>query len=59
MEAWATYLKGTGDNLKIGPPFASSQNMYDKIDSTEVGDISWQVYVCQPNTSFDCFKLYY
>jgi hypothetical protein len=59
MEIWATYLRSAGDDPGIGPPFASSQDMYDKIDSTEVGDISWQVRVRRLNMSFDRSKLYY
>ena len=47
MEIWASYLRNAEDDPGIGPPFASAQDMYDRIDSTEVGDISWQVRVRQ------------
>jgi hypothetical protein len=45
MDIWATFQQSTnseGDPVE-GPPFASTQDLYNKIDSTEIGDVSWQV----------------
>ena len=44
MEFWATYQQATGIDTDMELPFASTQDMYDKIDTTEVGDIGWQVH---------------
>ncbi|KAF8469365.1 hypothetical protein DFH94DRAFT_795797 [Russula ochroleuca] len=58
MDIWAAFQQSTnseGDPVE-GPPFASTQDLYDKIDSTENGDVSWQAFSVQydgdiPNNS--------
>jgi hypothetical protein len=48
MEIWATYQQAAGVDTDADPPFASAQDMYDKIDATEVGDVGWQVRFHEP-----------
>jgi hypothetical protein len=45
MEIWATFQQAAGVDTDVEPPFTSAQDMYDKIDATEVGDVGWQVRV--------------
>jgi len=45
MEILGSLRPFTGDDWdpSDGLPFTSAQEMYDKIDSTELGDVAWQV----------------
>ena len=40
MDIWAAYQQFSDSQ---SPPFASAQELYDKIDSTKIGDVPWQV----------------
>lgn len=42
MDIWAAFQHSTNGDAQE-PPFASAQDLYDKIDSTEIGDVPWQV----------------
>ena len=42
MDIWAAFQHSTNGNAQE-PPFASAQDLYNKIDSTEIGDVPWQV----------------
>ena len=45
MDIWAAYqhFSDLEADLTQGPPFASTQELYDKINSTEISDVPWQV----------------
>ena len=45
MDIWAAFQQVSEPDSETCPPFANAQDMYDKIDSTEVGGVSWQVSV--------------
>ena len=44
LDIWAAYQQSTEAEPEEGPPFASAQDLYNKIDSTEIGDVSWQAF---------------
>ena len=43
MEIWAAFQRSSEGDLTQEPPFANAQDLYDKIDSMEIGDVPWQV----------------
>jgi hypothetical protein len=43
MDIWATFQQTTDSYLAQDPPFARAQDLYDKINSTEIGNVLWQV----------------
>ena len=43
MEIWAAFQRSSEGDLTQEPPFANAQDLYDKIDSTEISNILWQV----------------
>lgn len=43
MDIWASYGQIMGIDPENGPPFANAQDLYDTIDSTELGGEPWQV----------------
>jgi Plavaka transposase len=47
MDIWAAYQQFTETEPGQGPPFASAQDLYDTIDSTEIGSVSWQAFSVQ------------
>jgi hypothetical protein len=44
MDIWAAYQQIYDVNTTCGPPFSSSQDLYNTIDSTEIGDVAWQAF---------------
>jgi hypothetical protein len=47
MDIWAAYNQSAWPDFD--PPFASAQDLYETIDSTDVGGISWQAFSVQFN----------
>jgi hypothetical protein len=47
MDILAALQQITGAEPGQGPPFTSAQDLYDKIDSTEIGGVSWQAFSVQ------------
>ena len=43
MDHWASYQQNPDSDSGHGPPFANAQDLYDTIDSTEIGGVPWQV----------------
>ena len=44
MDIWAAYQQFTEAEPGLGPPFASAQDLYNTIDSTEIGGVLWQAF---------------
>ena len=44
MDIWVAYQQIYNVNAIYGPPFSSTQDLYNMIDSTEVGDMAWQAF---------------
>jgi hypothetical protein len=53
MDIWAAFQQLTEAEPEQDPPFACAQDLYNKIDSTEIGDVPWQVSV---RTVMDIYK---
>jgi hypothetical protein len=49
MDIWAAYQQIYGVDPDIGPPFSSTKDLYNTIDSTEVGDVAWQAFSVEFN----------
>ena len=49
MDIWAAHQQHRYDDDEPNPPFASSQDMYNVIDATEVGGIPWQAFMVTYN----------
>lgn len=47
MDIWAAYQQSLGLDATHGPPFSSSQDLYNTIDSTEIGGVAWQAFAVQ------------
>jgi hypothetical protein len=47
MDIWAAYQQIYDIDPTYGPPFASSQDLYNTIDSTEIGDVAWQAFTVE------------
>jgi hypothetical protein len=52
MDIWAAHYQGLtgaqGDSdSELDPPFASAQDLYNKIDSTDIGATPWQAFSVQ------------
>ena len=47
MDIWAAYQQIYDVDPTYGPPFASSQDLYNTIDSTEIGDVAWQAFTVE------------
>ena len=47
MDIWAAYQQIYDVDATYGPPFASSQDLYNTIDSTEIGDVAWQAFTVE------------
>ena len=45
MDIWAAYQQIY--DVDAAPPFASSQDLYNTIDSTEIGDVAWQAFTVE------------
>ncbi|KAI9432827.1 hypothetical protein H4582DRAFT_1791564, partial [Lactarius indigo] len=44
MDIWATYQQIYEIDPTYGPPFSSAQDLYNTIDSTEIGSVAWQAF---------------
>jgi hypothetical protein len=51
MDIWAAYGQIQETDPGNGPPFANAQDLYDTIDSTEIGGVPWQVRTVYFTTS--------
>ncbi|KAG5640456.1 hypothetical protein DXG03_008589 [Asterophora parasitica] len=51
MEIWATFSASNDpdSNTPSPPPFANAADVYNTIDSTELGDIPWQAFLVKYN----------
>jgi hypothetical protein len=49
MDIWAAYQQIYKLNATHGPPFSSAQDLYNTIDSTEVGNVPWQAFLVEFN----------
>ena len=49
MDIWAAYQQIYDIDPTYGPPFSSSQDLYNTIDSTEIGDVAWQAFTVEYN----------
>jgi len=49
MDIWAAHQQHRYGDDDPNPPFASSQNMYNVIDATEVGGVQWQSFMVTYN----------
>jgi hypothetical protein len=51
MDIWAAYQQITDSEVEQGqpegPPFASAQDLYNMINSTEIGGVLWQAFSIQ------------
>ena len=47
MDIWAAYQQIYDVDATYGPPFASSQDLYNTIDSMEIGDVTWQAFTVE------------
>ena len=48
MDIWASYGWIAETEPGSGPPFANAQDLYNTIDSTEIGGVPWQVSTVSP-----------
>ena len=44
MDIWAAYQQIYDVDATHGPPFSSYQDLYNTIDSTEIGDVAWEAF---------------
>ena len=44
MDVWAAYQQIYEVDATYGPPFSNAQDLYNTIDSTEVGEVPWQAF---------------
>jgi hypothetical protein len=49
MDIWAAYQQIYDIDATYGPPFSSSRDLYNTIDSTEIGDVAWQAFAVEFN----------
>jgi hypothetical protein len=49
MDVWAAYQQSLGLDPTHGPPFSSLQDLYNTIDSTEIGGVAWQAFAVRFN----------
>jgi hypothetical protein len=45
MDIWAAYQQIY--DINASPPFASSQDLYNTIDSMEIGDVAWEAFAVE------------
>jgi hypothetical protein len=44
MDIWVAYQQFKGAETEPEPPFANAQDLYNAIDSTEIGAVPWQAF---------------
>ena len=44
LDIWAAYQQIYDIDTTNGPPFSSARDLYNTIDSMEVGDVAWQAF---------------
>jgi hypothetical protein len=44
MDVWVAYQQIYEVDPAYGPPFSNSQDLYNTIDSTTIGDVAWQAF---------------
>ena len=47
MDIWAAYQQIYDIDPTYGPPFSNSRELYNTIDSTEIGGVPWQAFTVQ------------